>query len=274
MEKSNKHRILILGASGFLGNAIYNQLKRYYSTFGTYNTTTKFSKNKHFFAYNHEEDTLDILLENLKPSIIISALRGNFTSQIIAHQFIYSYLKNNSCKVIFLSSANVFDAYSKFPSYETDKTLSTSVYGHFKIKIENLFMQLPQHKWSILRIPMVFGLHAPRILELKDTIEKNKAVEVFPNLIINVTSYKKLTQQIHYICNRNKHGIFHLGSTNVLHHDDFIKEITTALLYEKATYKRVYTTNEERWLAILPKYNMLPKHLQITSAQVVEELCV
>jgi dTDP-4-dehydrorhamnose reductase len=37
-------------------------------------------------------------------------------------------------------------------------------------------------------------------------------------------------------------------------------------------YKRVYTTNEDRYLAVLPKYNKLPKHLQITSAEVLKEL--
>ncbi len=51
-------------------------------------------------------------------------------------------------KFIFLSSANVFDAYSKYPSYEHDKTLSHSIYGHFKIKIENMLLRLPKKSSS------------------------------------------------------------------------------------------------------------------------------
>lgn len=89
---------------------------------------------------------------------------------------------------------------------------------------------------------------------------------------MNVTLDKKVTQQIHYIINRNKHGIFHLGSTDLVHHDDFIKDITAFLTNDKVLLKHVFTTNEDRYLAVLPKYNKLPKHLQITSDVVLEEL--
>ena len=145
-EINNKHRILILGASGFLGNAIYKELCSYFKTFGTYRTDNKlFENNKHFFQYDVEEDDVFEILEAVKPSIIISALRGEFSAQVIAHNHIIEYLKQHKkTKLIFLSSANVFDGYNQFPSYETDKTLSHSVYGHFKIKIENKLMRLPK----------------------------------------------------------------------------------------------------------------------------------
>ena len=42
----------------------------------------------------------------------------------------------------------------------------------------------------------------------------------------------------------------------------------------KVTLKRVYTTNEERYLAVLPKFNKLPKHLQITSNTVINEFAL
>ena len=89
---------------------------------------------------------------------------------------------------------------------------------------------------------------------------------------MNVTNDSKLTQQIHYIINRKKHGIFHLGSKDLVHHDDFIKEIVQLLNIKKPLYKMVYTTNDDRYLAVLPKDNKLPKHLQINSDTVLEEL--
>ena len=119
---------------------------------------------------------------------------------------------------------------------------------------------------------MVFGPASPRLDELKQAIKEKEAVEVFPNLIMNVTLDKKMTQQIHYIINRNKHGIFHLGSTDLVHHDDFIKEILALITDKKVLTKQVFTTNEDRYLAVLPKFNKLPKHLQITSEAVLEEL--
>ena len=135
-----------------------------------------------------------------------------------------------------------------------------------------MLMRMPKRQVAILRLPMVFGTNCPRIQEMKQLISDNEAVEIFPNLIMNVTLDKKVTQQIHYIINRNKSGVFHLGSTDLVHHDEFIKELVSNITASKVPFKQVYTTNEDRYLAVLPKYNILPKHLQITSEKVLEEL--
>jgi len=274
-ERGSKHRILIIGASGFIGHAIYTELCGYFKTFGTYNIPKRdFEKNQHFFQYNHEEDDIYEVLEALKPTIIISALRGDFSTQVLVHRHISEYIMSHACKLLFLSSANVFDGYSKFPSYEFDKTLSHSIYGHFKIKIENMLLRLPKRKVAILRLPMVFGAQSPRIQELKQLLKERLPIEVFPNLVINVTTDSKITQQIHYIINRNKSGIFHLGSSDLVHHSDFIKELVAMLGNYHPIYKNVYTTNEERYLAVLPKDNKLPKHLQVKSQEIINELQV
>ena len=270
---SKKETILILGASGFIGNAIYKELCGYFRTFGTYNTNNNFfENNQHFFQYNVEEDDVFDILNAIKPTIIISALRGDFSAQVIAHYHISEYLVSNKCKLIYLSSANVFDAYSKYPSYENDKTLSHSVYGHFKIKIENMLLRLPKMKVAILRLPMVFGAFSPRVNDIKLLLKEKLPIEVFPNLVMNVTSDNKLSQQIHYIINRNKYGIFHLGSNDLVHHDEFIGDIINTLGDYNPVYKHVYTTNDERYLAVLPKENKLPKHLQINSNEILVEL--
>lgn len=268
-----KHRILILGASGFLGNAIYKELCAYFKTFGTYNrSNSQLEKNNHFFQFNLEEDDVYEILDIVKPTIIISALRGDLSKQVIVHQHLAEYVFSNKVKLLFLSSANVFDAYSKYPSYEQDKTLSHSIYGHFKIKIENMLLRLPKNQVAILRMPMVFGSNSPRIQRIIQLIKEKVPVEVFPNLIMNVITDSKVTQQIHYIINRNKSGIFHLGSSDLVHHDEFIRDIVNALHIENALYKQVFTTNDDRYLAVLPKYNLLPKNLQLLSQELLNEL--
>jgi len=274
-KRISKHRVLIFGASGFLGNSIYKELCPYFKTFGTYCTTNKeYETNNHFFQFKVEEDDAYEILEAVKPTIIISALRGDFASQIIAHKHIAEYVYSHSCKLIFLSSANVFDAYSKYPSYENDTMLSNSVYGHFKIKIESILSKLPKMKVAILRLPMVFGSSSPRVKDIKDALINKDPIEIFPNLIMNVTTDSKLTQQIHYIINRNKYGVFHLGSKDLVHHDDFINEIITTLGEFQPKFKLVFTTNNDRYLAVLPKDNLLPKHLQLISQEIIEELTV
>ncbi|MBC3758855.1 sugar nucleotide-binding protein [Hyunsoonleella sp. SJ7] len=274
MQNKSKHKILILGGSGFLGGAIYKELCSYFRTFGTYRTSnSQLEKNHHYFQYDIEEDDIYEILDIVKPTVIISALRGDFSKQWLLHEHLSEYVFNHKIRLIFLSSANVFDAYSKFPSYEDDKTYSNSIYGHFKIKIENMLLRLPKRQVAILRLPMVFGSQSPRITEITQLIKDKEPVEIFPNLIMNVTTDSKVTQQIHYIINRNKWGVFHLGSTDLVHHDEFIEDIINSLdLPWKATYKRVYTTNDDRYLAVLPKLNKLPKHLQLQSQDLLKEL--
>ena len=221
-----------------------------------------------------EQEPLGILLQNLKPDLIISALRGEFEAQISAHQEIIYYLHTSPARLIFLSSANVFDAFTNFPSYEYDKTFSTSVYGRFKITIENALMRLPVEKFLILRLPMVFGSNSPRIEELKTYHRVNDAIEVFPMVIINATVLSKLTQQIHYFINRNITGIYHPGSMDLVHHEDLIIDICEKLNLENPKVTRVYESNNDRYLAPLAKENILPKHLQITVEQVVEDSAI
>jgi dTDP-4-dehydrorhamnose reductase len=264
-------KILILGASGFIGYAIYKELCSYFNTFGTYFTKEEtFGNNKKFFEFDQDSEDVSTLLENLKPTVIISALRGNFNHQVYTHLSIIDYILKNDCKLIFISSANVFDAFTNYPSYEYDKTLSQSVYGKFKIKIENALLRLPNDKYNIIRLPMVFGANSPRVLEIKNKIEFGEAIEVFPNVVVNATEISKVTQQIHYIVNQQREGVFHLGSNDLTHQHDLVTDIAETLGYKNPLLKQVYDSNYDRFLAVLPKDNLLPENLQVTVQEVIK----
>lgn len=269
-------KILILGGSGFIGNALYKELYPYFDTHATYRTENAFfEKNQKFHQFDLERESIGILLENLRPNVIVSALRGNFLAQVHTHFEIIDYLlKTKNSKLIFLSSANVFDAFTNYPSYEYDKTLSQSVYGRFKIKIENALLRLPNHKYVIARLPMVFGASSPRIAEIKRQLQEHEAIEVFSNVVVNATFDTKVTQQLHYIINRNKQGVFHLGSNDLIHHNDLVAEICETLGEKKPLLKNVYDSNFDRFLAVIPKDNLLPKNLQISIQEVVASTLV
>ncbi|APG59629.1 sugar nucleotide-binding protein [Christiangramia salexigens] len=264
-------RILILGASGFIGNALYKELCSYFDTHGTYHTSNSFFESNHqFHHFDMETENVEILLENLRPDIIISSLRGGFEAQVSTHFAIINHILTYNSKLIFISSANVFDGFTNYPSYEYDKTLSQSIYGRFKIKIENALLRLPNHQYNIIRLPMVFGKSSPRIKQIKAILDLEEPLEVFPNVVINATEIQKVTQQIHYIINREKQGVFHLGSTDLVHQRDFVSDICTELGYSNPLFKNVYDSNYDRFLAVLPKDNKLPANLQITIHQIVE----
>ena len=199
------------------------------------------------------EGGLERIIKEVKPKLIISALRGPFEALTETHEFLINLIDRSNCRLFFLSSANVFDTFEHFPSYEYDKTLSESIYGRFKIKIENMLMSMTPAKFVLARLPMVLEIILHRIIELDNSFIQIKPIEVFPNTIINVNNDIKLSQQIHYIINQKLTGIFHLGSIDLIHHFDFIKLIIQKRYQRKAIYKHVYTTNQMRYMAVLAK---------------------
>lgn len=262
---------MIIGGSGFIGNMLYKELSPYYNVQATYRTPHPiFDKNQHFHLLDMELEDIRILLDQLQPNFIISAVRGNVNAQIDLHARLIDWVQGHSCRIIFLSSANVFDRFTNYPSYEYDKTFSESIYGRFKIKIENALLRLPAQKCVIARIPMIYGRQSPRVQAIKNSLQDGEAIEVFSNVVINATYIDKLTQQLHYIINKRRRGIFHLGSNDLIHHVDLIKDICKVLGHESPLLKHVFDSNEDRQLSVLPKDNLLPKHLQTTIEDVVQ----
>jgi len=222
------------------------------------------------FQWDAETESISLLLRELAPDLIITCIRGDFSAQTHAHFEMIPYLIKFQKKLIFLSSANVFDVFSNYPSYEYDKTLSESVYGRFKIKIENALFRIPNHLYNIVRLPMIYGHNSPRVKELKLLYNLKEPIEVFPNVVINATTHDKFSQQVHYLINRNLEGVYHLGSQDLVHHKELIGDILKGLGLKNPTFKNVYNSNQDRYIAVIPKTHILPKNLQITIEEVVE----
>lgn len=269
------NKILILGASGFIGNVLYKELLPYFDVYGTYRSANpEFDNNKIMFQFNVEQDDVNNILNKVKPNFIISCLRGGFKDQLKVHKELINYvLEHIDCKIIYLSTVNVFDAKGSHPSYENDHLLANSEYGKYKVNQEKLIYNLPKIKFTILRLPLVIGVNSPRIIQLKEASKNKAEFEVYPNLIISATTANKIAQQVHYIINQDLHGIYHLTSNDMIHHMELFEEISNKLELENVIFKKIYTSNEDKYLAILSKYNKLPKNYQITIPEIIED-CV
>ncbi len=263
--------ILILGASGNIGSALYKQLSPYYNTYGTYFTKKSKNSNKIFF-FSSSISTLKNILKKTDPKLIINALKGVSVDILNVQKKLVDYCLKNDCRLMLISGANVFDAFHNYPSYEHDKTLSESIYGRFQIKMESQMLKLPYIKKLIIRSPVVFGLKTKRMKEIEFKIEKKIPIEVFPNTIINFSSLNRLTQQIHFIINHKLSGIYHLGTDDLISHSELIEKIVSARYLIKMICKRVYVSNHVKYLALLSKKNRLPKHLHYNIDQGIKDL--
>ena len=269
------NRILILGASGFIGNKLYKELLPYFDVYGTFKSPKKeFEENAVMFHFDMNKNTIKSILNEIQPNFIIPTIKGNYKTQFVLYQELLDYvLSTIDCKLLYLSSFRVFDAKGKFPSYEKDLLSSKSLDGKYNIKQEKTIKKLPSSKYVILRLPMILGVNSPKIVQLKEASKYNAEFEIFPNLVISANTINKIAQQIHYIINKNLEGIFHLSSNDMIHHSELFYEITDKLGLKNVIFKKIYTSNKDSYLAILPKQNLLPKNYQITLNQIISD-CV
>lgn len=254
-----------------MGQSLFKELNPYFDVFGTYHTKSSlFDHNRRYFEWDVETDRISPILNKIEPDIIITSLKGPFPAQLEAYNELITYLVRQRKKLIFISTSNVFDSFTNYPSYEYDKTLSESIYGRFLIKIENALLRLPNAYYTIIRLPMVFGKTSPRLKDIFRLHNLNEPIDVFPNVIINATTANKFCQQVHYIINQDKSGVLHLGSSDVIHHKDLIEDICKINALKYPIFKNNYQSNQDRYLALLPKHNKLPKHYRIYIEDVVK----
>ncbi|MEX0997850.1 MAG: sugar nucleotide-binding protein [Flavobacteriaceae bacterium] len=267
-------RILILGASGFVGNVLYKELLSYFDVYGTYCSPNDFyDQNEVFFRFDAATDDVETLLNKVKPNVIISCLKGNFKDLIEVHKQLMAHtMVTPHCRLIFISTAQVFDGAMHFPAKETDKPLSISQEGKYAIAVEKIIKELPEKKYAILRSPMILGVNAPIITQLKEAIKNKTTFEVCSDLVVNVASDSSFSQQVHYIVNQKKTGTFHIGSTDLIHHSDLFEEITEKLGTKKPIFKQVFESNKDRFLTVLPEKQTELKEHQFTVNDVIDEI--
>ena len=265
------NKILIFGGSGSLGQAIFKELIPFFDIYSTYFTQNKFKNNNRYFYFNISNDFND-LLNKTRPNLIISSLKGDYNTQVKFHENLIKYCEINKTKLLFISSSNVFDYFTNFPSYENDKTFSNSIYGKVKINIENKILRMKTKNWVILRSAILFDKRSARLKNLINDVKHSVHIEIFPNLIVNINSTEIFVKQIHYIISRKLKGIFHHGSKDLINHDEFIFSIIKNKNLKEVNYKFVYTTNENRYLALFSSTNLFPKHLQFTHEDVLLEM--
>lgn len=267
-------RILILGASGYAGQAIAKKLMENHEVYGTYHTQENscLAENKMFQMQLGNSDSIKRVLDQIQPQIVISSMRGNFRLQLEAHCIIADYLLTNEAgNIIFMSSSNAFDAAMEEPHYESDKTDSQSDYGKFKIVCEHMLQDKLKERCVIIRIPQIFGKNCPRILKLAEDTENNTPIITYPNLYMNYTTDVQIAEWIAYIIKENLSGIFHIGTKDTCNYMRFQSELSRILELEEPVFQKE-VSSRKCFQAVLPGRKEIPERLQMSVTDVLEYL--
>lgn len=265
-------KILILGASGTVGGTLAEYLSQYVdlAITGTYfsqaskkNTSVPMIQ----FGVEHPEG-IESILECVHPDIVVSALRGDFKNQLTTHKYIANYLLKHQGKMIFLSTANVFDADWTKPHYESDVQNSESEYGNFKIKCEKLLLDTLQDRATIVRLPFVWGKNSPRLQEIRIGCKTGQLL-LYDDFLSNHVTDLQIAQFVCWIIREHQSGIFHVGTSDIVEYRLFIEDLIEALGIKRPKF---VLKKASGILAVLSERRDIPRQLQWNTGQVVEYL--
>lgn len=242
-------RIFILGTSGTVGGAVFRVL----SDAGGYDVHGTFKQNKPDGCSERNWQQWDIadlaklegMLVSYKPELIISSLTGDFTQQFAAHVAMADYLHDSGGRMVFISSANVFDGVVCGNHTEAAPPYSISRYGNFKINCEKMLMEKLGSKCLVLRLPKILSNKSIQVIVRH--IEAGNGV--FTNLYFNCNIPSNAAHTLKYCIEENKSGVLHLVSGDCISDDELARR-TLANAGIKLEYDAL-ELSPERYCALL-----------------------
>lgn len=268
------NKILILGGSGLVGKALIGEMNKYneFEVYATYHKNpAPLNENRNFKLNIEDVNSMNNLLDTVKPQSIISCLRGDFDKQLTLHTSIIEYLRETGGRLYFCSTTNVFDNDFSRPHYEDDIPDSQTDYGKYKIECEKRIMEALHDNACILRLPQVWGKDSPRMKQLIKSIKGNEKVVVYPELFHNTITDVMIARKIVYIMQHDLNGIFHIVSEDTVNYKDFFSKLIKRLGFYNFVLEESF--DERGYFALLSKRcDEFPEELRLNNESVINYL--
>ena len=263
--------VLILGASGTVGAAVFRQLSRRkdMKVFGTYFSSAQEDTPSMIRFSVESPDDICFVLEQVRPDIVVSSLRGDFEKQLAAHEITAKYLMENNGKIVYISTANVFDGSFDRPHYESDTPVSCSDYGQFKIRCEELLREIMGERAAVLRLPFVWGRNSPRLRAVQEGCKAGN-LEVYTEFSCNHASDLQVADFIEWVIGEDKGGVFHVGTSDVTDYPCFIERLLAEMGVKRPELAAQRVSGV---MAVLSERNDVPEHLKWDSRRLIRYLC-
>jgi dTDP-4-dehydrorhamnose reductase len=232
-----KKIVLILGASGFLGEYVFNQFDQ--SKFNVLKQSRKFKKK--FFKINlHNKIETEKKLQKIKPNFIlnlasltdINKCENNYklayNSNVTIIKNIQNYIKNNKkCHLLHVSTDQVYSG--RGPHKEKKKVKPVNCYSLTKYLGEQEAMKVNA---TILRTNFVGkNLSTKKSLTdwFIDSCKAKKKILLFKDVFFSPLDVNTLSKIIIQIIKKRKPGIYNLGSKNGISKARFLRRLAKKL---------------------------------------------
>lgn len=260
--KRIKKKLLVLGASGFLGEKIMKLLSKKYSVKGTY-----FSKKKKGLKKLNLLDKKAVLLslKKEKPSAVL--LPGGITNvdlcekekkqaydvNVSGVRNVVEACKQAGCKLVYYSTDYVFDGSGKLYS-ESDAVNPLSYYAKTKLLGEKIVQGYENS--LILRVAVLYGYNSPQDKNnffkfVYSSLKQGKKIKVFADQFAAPTLIDDIALATAELLEKNSKGIFHVCGSERISRAEFAEKIAEVFGLDPSLLEKIPST-EFRQLAARP----------------------
>ena len=130
-----RKKVLLIGGNSLVGQSIAMSLGDNYQVVPT---AGHHDPESGYRLTVEEPNKLVEILACENPEIVISSVRGDYHAQINFHQKLADWLAGKEKRLLYISTANVFDGDLSKPWTENDSPIAKSDYGSFKRNCETM----------------------------------------------------------------------------------------------------------------------------------------
>ena len=259
-------KLLVLGGSGLIGNALLKNSKNEFDILTTFHKNPISIKNVRSFQYSFPNDLNNLreLLEKEKPDVLVNTMgysnidfcELNKSDTEMLHvevtEKICKICENIGTKQIFLSSDYVFDG-EKGNYSEDDVPNPVNYYGLSKLKAEQLILKNPIN--TVIRTSVIYDwdYRARFFNSVIKNLQNNQEVNATTDVYNSVTFLDNLVESIFKVITLNQNGIFHVVDSACVNRFEFAEMIAKIFRLDKNLIKTVSVQDEPKNIAKRPK---------------------
>ena len=263
-------KTLIFGGTGLVGSAIANSLD------GEYEVVVVSGHHEIENGYTCSAENLtklSYILKKEQPDIIVSSILGDFSSQMLFHEELSDWIKENDKVLVYISTTNVFDGDLSKPVDEASEPNPESDYGIFKLNCEKMLQRKLDERLIILRLNSVWAKRCKRIERLKRCSDEDIEIETYPGDMISVTLAEQVGEYLKYILDNELSGVFHVGTEDMVDYHEFERMVCDRLNIPYPRFKRI-DVEKPAYQAFLPTIRDIPAELRKSVKDVLDAIAV